>query len=61
MKAIASMGLEAQVAGLARIRGFAFRQQMASDRLTNVRIIVTPVNSGVWNQTGWDHCTWNAN
>jgi hypothetical protein len=47
--------------GLARIRGFAFRQSMASDRLTNVRIIVTPIDRGVWDQTGWDQSNWNAN
>jgi hypothetical protein len=49
------------VGGLARIRGFAFRQQMASDRLINVRVIMTPVDRGVWDQTGWDRSNWNAN
>jgi len=46
--------------GLARIRGFAFRQTMASDRLTNVRIVVQPLNPGFWNQQAWNKRSWTA-
>jgi hypothetical protein len=46
--------------GLARIRGFAFRQAMASDRLTNVRLVVRPANRGFWNQGGWNRCSWST-
>jgi len=46
-------------AGLARIRGFAFRTALASDRLTDVRLFVTPPNYGVWNQIGWNISNWS--
>jgi len=46
--------------GLARIRGFAFRQTMASDRLTNVRLIVTPPNAAMWNGIAWNQRNWSA-
>src|SRR5262245_1709094 len=46
--------------GLARIRGFAFRQTMASDRLTNARLIVTPYQAGQWNGMAWNQRNWSA-
>jgi len=48
------------VSGLARIRGFAFRQTVASDRLTNVRVIAQPTKAGVWNQPAWDQSNWTS-
>src|SRR5262249_51471444 len=46
--------------GLARIRGFAFRQAMASDRLTNARLIVTPYAAGQWDAMAWNQRNWSA-
>lgn len=46
--------------GLARIRGFAFRQSMASDRLTNVRLFVRPLNRAFWNTSYWNRDVWSA-
>jgi len=48
------------VQGLARIRGFAFRQAMASDRLTNVRLVVQPPNAGMWNYPAWNARNWSS-
>ena len=46
--------------GLARIRGFAFRQAIASDRLTNARLIVTPYQAGQWDAMAWNQRNWSA-
>jgi hypothetical protein len=48
------------VAGVGRIRGFAFRHQMASDRLTDVRLYVSPTDKGIWNQTHWNTSKWST-
>jgi hypothetical protein len=47
-------------AGLARIRGFAFRQSAASDKLSNVRQIVRPINAGHWDANAWNQVNWTA-
>jgi hypothetical protein len=47
------------VAGLARIRGFSFRTALASDRLTDVRLLVSPILGGYWDHPAWDRVQWN--
>lgn len=47
-------------AGIARIRGFAFRQTDASDKLTNLRLYVSPTNRAMWNHTNWDKSVWST-
>jgi hypothetical protein len=48
------------VTGLARIRGFAFRQTMASDRLNHIRLVVQPPNAAAWNAPAWNQRNWSA-
>jgi hypothetical protein len=46
--------------GLVRIRGFAFRQSAASDRLSNMKLIVRPINPGHWNANAWNQVNWST-